>query len=333
MLQNYSKSHVLGGEWRGGWKDVIKSLYDNHIITDDEKDYFFFDIIESEFIFPKARRNKNKLVIHKKWIGIIHITETIPDLEPYRSFSFSLDKLLNNESFIKNLKNCIALIVFSSNVKDKVDTYNFNIPVYYIKHPINQQNLLKFDFENFKKNSSKTIVSLGQQLRKFTSIYMLKTKYKKIILPGTNKWIKYMKNRVKSEAKYFNYDIKIDSIDMVYFEKYSDYDNMLINNIIFIDFFDTAANNAILECIVRNIPVFVNKVGGIINYLGKDYPMYFDKLSELENILNNEESLYKLYSKTTIYLQNMDKTDITLDHFSNSIKNIINIYQNDKLSN
>jgi hypothetical protein len=38
MLQNYSKRFVENGGWRGGWKNVIKSLYDNCIITDDNRD-------------------------------------------------------------------------------------------------------------------------------------------------------------------------------------------------------------------------------------------------------------------------------------------------------
>jgi hypothetical protein len=223
---------------RGGWKDVIKSLYDNGVITDDDRDIYLFDIIESEFIFPKARRNKNKLIIEKKWIGMIHITETIPDLNIYKNFSFSLDDLLNNKYFIKNLVNCIGLIVFSSNVKEYIIKYNPKLPVYYIKHPIDQKNLLKFNFQHFKQNSEKKIIFLGQQLRKLTSIYMLKSqKYTKCIFPGTKKWINQIKKKINEEAKYFNYNIDIASIDMLYFEKYADYDQMLVNNIIFIDFF------------------------------------------------------------------------------------------------
>jgi hypothetical protein len=323
MLQNYSNSHSKNGEWRGGWIDVIDHLYKTNIITDEERDIYFFDIIESEFIFPKSRSRKKEFIIEKKWIGMIHITETIPNLDTYKNFSFSLDDLLINKCFIKNLKNCIGLITFASNIRDKIISYNLNVPVIFLKHPIDQNNLIKFNLNKFQNNLNKNVILLGQQLRKFTSIYKLKTKYEKKIFPGTKKYFKHIRNKTREEAKFFNYKINVDSIEMIYLDKYKDYDNMLVSNIIFMDMFDTGANNAVLECIARNIPFFINRVGGIFDYLGYDYPMYFNKLSEVEDILNDNAKLYKLYSKTFFYLQNMDKTDISLDFFSYSIKEFI----------
>ena len=40
---------------------------------------------------------------------------------------------------------------------------------------------------------------------------------------------------------------------------------------------------------MRNTPIFVNKLGPIIDYLGYEYPLYYSSLSELTKKINNME--------------------------------------------
>ena len=60
------------------------------------------------------------------------------------------------------------------------------------------------------------------------------------------------------------------------------YDLLLMQNIVFINLIDASAVNTILECIVRNTPIIVNKIDGIIDYLGEDYPLYYNELSVIQ---------------------------------------------------
>jgi hypothetical protein len=60
----------------------------------------------------------------------------------------------------------------------------------------------------------------------------------------------------------------------------------------------------------------VNKIPSIIEYLGNDYPMYFTSRKYLENILNDNTTLRKLYIKTYEYLKNLNKIDLTLRYFA-----------------
>jgi hypothetical protein len=59
-----------------------------------------------------------------------------------------------------------------------------------------------------------------------------------------------------------------------------EYDRLLAENIVFLDLYDSSANNALVECIVRGTPVVVNRLPAVMEYLGPDYPLYFDDLDE-----------------------------------------------------
>ena len=67
--------------------------------------------------------------------------------------------------------------------------------------------------------------------------------------------------------------------------------------------------------ISMNIPAFVTRLPATEEYLGVDYPMFFQTKEEVEDILNDEAKLYSLFSKTTDYLKNMDKSDLSIDVF------------------
>jgi hypothetical protein len=67
-----------------------------------------------------------------------------------------------------------------------------------------------------------------------------------------------------------------------------EYDRLLAECLPFVHLYDASANNVVLECIVRTTPVLVNPVGGVVEYLGVDYPLYFDSWEEAEEKLEND---------------------------------------------
>jgi hypothetical protein len=120
------------------------------------------------------------------------------------------------------------------------------------------------------------------------------------------------------EINYLSINIEklnYNQVKMYYTNTIEEYDNILSCNIVFIDLFDAAANNAVLECIIRNTPIIINKLEAVVEYLGNDYPLYFTNLNEINGLLNIEN-----ITKAHEYLKKMDKTDITMDYFIKDIK-------------
>jgi hypothetical protein len=90
-----------------------------------------------------------------------------------------------------------------------------------------------------------------------------------------------------------------------------EYDELLAENIVFMDLYDSSANHAVVECIVRNTPVLVNPLPAVVEYLGQGYPLYFDSLDEAAQKLN-EKGLVK---EAHEYLTEIDNSVHSIEAF------------------
>ena len=132
--------------------------------------------------------------------------------------------------------------------------------------------------------------------------------------------------------KHFYDDIvtKINNIGFIEFLENDDYDNLLSENIVYINLVDASAVNTILECIVRATPIIVNKHPAVVELLGETYPLYFiskhDDYNGINLEINNMLKTDKLIRRAHYYLkrQNLNKFKIItfINNFSKILKNI-----------
>jgi hypothetical protein len=302
-------------EHRGGWKQILTELNNNHFFS-DRSNIDFFDMIEKPFLWRKDYECKNK------WCGVIHCTPKTP---PYLN-EVNIEYLFKNENFIKSLQNCIFIITLSPYITHYLNAkincqLNLPIPIYTLKHPVVMNNIPLFTMDAFIHNPDKMLIQIGQQLRKMSSIYLLnKLSCTKLWLTGTKNFEK-MNDLLNKEIKYLNINSTTlnPNIRMHYTETFEEYDDLLKQNLVFIDLFDAAANNTVLECIIRNTPIIVNKIEGVVDYLGEDYPLYYNDLTEVETLIDTQKIL-----QAHEYLKNMDKKQFSIDTFLNGIFNIVN---------
>ena len=177
------------------------------------------------------------------------------------------------------------------------------MPVSFVFHPT-EESTIKFKPNLFKVNEDKQAVFIGHWLRKFESLWKLKTPYRKVILeyPG------------------FNYQtLKLPKDPNVHWESHLgnlDYDLKLAENIVFLDVHDASANNVVIECMARNNPLIVKKTPAIVEYMGEDYPMYFEDLEEASEKMNEDQIL-----EGHKYLEDMDKSKIKFNRFIKDLSN------------
>jgi hypothetical protein len=302
---NFKRIKILH---RGGWNYVLKIFNDINLFNDNS-DINFYDILEL---------NLEKLQDNKKWIGIVHYTPNTPE---YLNIFNINEVLLKNINFINAIPNCLGIITLSKYLYDYLKSYfianEINIKLEWLKHPVVFPNLL-FDYKKYLDNSKKKIIQLGQHLRKITTIYNLKNNnFEKYWFAG-NPYNNYNEQIIADEMRY----LKIENLDMksvkIYYTKtFEEYDRYLQENIILVNMYDAAVNNAVIECIVRNTPIVVNKLPGVIDYLGNDYPLYFNKESEINDLLTNEK-----IKAAHEYLKKLNKDDLKIESF---VKNFIEI--------
>jgi hypothetical protein len=117
-----------------------------------------------------------------------------------------------------------------------------------------------------------------------------------------NNWYKHMCNDMEE---------KIKSVTIIEHVDNNDFDNILSKNIVFINLIDASAVNTLIECIVRNTPIIINKHPAVVELLGEEYPMYYNKVSlDINNLIT-----IKNIEKTNEYLRKLDKHKFTIEYF------------------
>ena len=314
---NIFESLIQGGSWMksinnlGVWNTAIQTL--KHIKRN--KGSVFFDFIDRDFGW-EYHNNTNILIKNQKWFGVVHHPYILPKYL-YGSSKITIDSILN-----KYLPTCEYLITLSKDLRRKL-LYNKyikknKIDIINIKHPTNIfDNLLEFNYDKFIKEELKLLISLGGAFRKLNSIDKINInnkQYKKLWMFGSNKTY-YNNLQIECQIEKYNMSGNTHISKEV---NYNTYNNILSQNIAFNDFIGTSANNSILDCIARNTPIIIKKLPANVEYLGEEYPLYFNELYEVNNLLDNSR-----IKDAYMYLKNMNKRDLSLFLFIRKIYEIL----------
>ena len=343
--EDYSKCH------RSGWEYVYKNLKKYSSVSNN----VILDLyIDRTFGWDYEINSYLQLIPYKKpWYGFIHHTFN-KDFSEYNVYEY-----FEKDNFKKSLQTCKGIFVLSKYLKKQLEyymkLYEIKVPVNYIPHPT-ETNVKKFDICKFDKDKFK-LLHIGGWLRNVYSFYKLSGIRNKYILQGKNmngyippkfdiKMIEYeynidfYKNCCKNCSsgktnknqwiKDLEKDLKeqINSVKIISEVNNEDYDDLLSQNIVFLNLHDGSAVNTIIECIVRNTPIIINKTEFTVELLGEKYPLYYNNYTNDFNKMNNEIiSLLKRKRivKGYLYLKNMDKNKYNIEYF---LQNFIKYFHN-----
>lgn len=118
------------------------------------------------------------------------------------------------------------------------------------------------------------------------------------------------------------YDVIIENNNSVQiYNKLSnkEYDKLLSENIVFLDLIECSAVNTVIECIVRNTPIIINRLPALEEILGKNYPGFYNNLTHAAEIIQDYDKINSIHS----YLKSLDKSRYRLEEFVNDIQDII----------
>ncbi len=298
-------SQRIFGYHRSGWNFAIQALSSLH----NPQGVLFDGCLENQFLFQHNRIGKRSprilakmqadgvfqnlatseekgiIPYQKPWVGFLHNPQSMPIWFMYQK---SPQKLFEKEVWQASLPHCIGLFALSEHFAHWLREQTGK-PVSVLTHPTEIPEK-QFDFDQFLANPHKKVVQIGWWLRKLHSIYQLPLaqdnplNYEKVRLgflfdSGEAAFAQFM----KMEARI--YKIQIDesylaNTTVIQHIPDDEYDELLSKNIGFVDLYDSSANNAIIECIARATPLLVNPHPAVKEYLGEDYPMYFNTLEE-----------------------------------------------------
>ena len=128
--------------------------------------------------------------------------------------------------------------------------------------------------------------------------------------PIQNKYIEGMVKQIYQDEQSVNVLENLSNVE---------YDDLLSKNVVFLSFSSApSASNTVVECIVRNTPLIVNRYPALEELLGKDYPGFYTtgNLFQAAAMLIDLNHLYVISE----YMKTIDKTPFTLDHFMNDFQ-------------
>ncbi|MCF8055235.1 MAG: hypothetical protein K9K37_01175 [Desulfocapsa sp.] len=297
------------GKHRSGWGYAVMHLapltHYNGIYLDT--------FIERTFVWQPEKIEPTL----KPWIGFIHIPPNMP--EWFHSVQTN-DAIFASDVWQKSYPFCKGLFTLSAYHKKNLET-KLDIPINSLLHPTALPPVT-WQWELFEKNPERKIVQVGWWLRKLHAIFELpESEYKKIFLnvgsdPYFNKI--FAKERSMRKEQGLFTDSMYETAEKVNYLPDELYDQLLSENIMFADLYDSSANNLVIECIVRGTPLLINPIEPIIEYLGKDYPFYFTSYEEAVHKANDLD----LVRRTHEYLKNLPiKERLTGEYFLESFKN------------
>ena len=324
-------THLFEGfnSHRSGWSYAISKMQNKHhsdsgIVIDD-----FFERSHSW----KYNQNFEKGIIpyRQDWIGFVHNPSNIPS---WFHGEHSPTSILERQATQESLKRCKAIFTFSehnASVLKSLMGHLYDFPVLSLKAALDDQSGVKWSPQLFKK-SEKRLILIGYWLRKITYFALLKTSYKKIWLRGQNWtadkcWSREKLHIKQNASRDFDFAAKeflemfghgngvnntVPNMEIPDRLENDQYDEMLSSGIVFLNFYDTVANNAVVECIARNTPLVVCKHPSVIEYLGKDYPCYFTNKEEAEKIIHDDKLILEAHE----FLKTIDKSWLSSDYFA-----------------
>lgn len=287
MLISFAKkinveSPVCWDFHRSGWKYAVRGL---HSLFHDQKGVY----VSTHFETSVATETPIRI----PWIGFLHNTPFHPkEMEYYGKFNKSLSDIVISDVWRASRPHCKGLFVLSEYARNWVSDNMFD-KVCSLHHPTEFVNNL-FDLESFLSRKRRTVVSIGHWMRRFGSFEALNCNLEKLMLvtphhPSDRKSGVIYRSHVPNDK----------------------YDRILSQSLAFLDLFDSSANNAVIECIVRNTPILINRLPALEEYLGKDYPFFFENLAHAESLISDDSAI----SRTHDYLRTMDKSFLKIESF------------------
>jgi hypothetical protein len=305
---------------RSGWKYAISRLDPQRLPL------LLDDFTEQNFCYALDR-----LTYDKPWVGIFHHPQRMPAFSEDRQ---KLDVVWNLPEFQASLLHLRGVIVLSEYLahwwRQRVQC-----PVCVLKHPSEVPDL-RWSPERFTRNPAAAIIQVGYYLRNTLAIDQVR-------VAGLRR-VRLMPNNT-SASDWHTQCIRLwqnlrtrehfPGVEELSAVPDQAYDELLSANIVLTEVFDASANNVVIECIARNTPLVVNRHPAVVEYLGPDYPLFFDRIEELFDLSRLEAMLG--YSRvveqqdkngllTTAnilaahrYLTAQDKAWLSVDYFTQAV--------------
>lgn len=293
------------GTHRSGWPFARSWLE----TIDPGQPILFDDFVEQTFCYETPGEPHTE-----PWIGIVHYPPSVPDFAGRRN---QLQYLFRRPEWRESARWLRGVIVLSNYLADFLRE-ELDVPVEVVRHPIGRAEA-DWSLPAYQ-SGNRQLVQLGSFLRNTRAIFQvprIKGVQKTRVLLRME-WLTAYDNAV---AEYWNLRgdrAEYGGVQDLGYVSLRRYDQILSCSVVLTELFDASANNVVLECIASSTPLIVNRHPATVEYLGSDYPLFFDDIAEVPALLA-EDRLIDAHE----YLTAIDSRFLDGEHFARSCEDAI----------
>lgn len=272
------------------------------------------DFIESTFCWQvRELEAAGDLPYQRPWVGFVHNPPGIP---AWHDFTSAPQQIFTLPSWRDSLGACRGLFTFSRNMADWLADH-VPVPTVSLIHPTEIPER-GFDLDQCLSSPMPRILQIGAWLRRLSSIALLPVqRLRKTCLIPRPDGAGYLRSLVEREQAHVLAARNADwsAVEVLQYLPREEFDHLLATSIVFLDLYDTVVNNTVIECIVRNTPILCNRLPGVVELLGEDYPLFYSSLDEAASKAEDA----RMVEAATRHLSLLPKHVFTGEHFLGSV--------------
>lgn len=245
----------------GGWRWIVQLLTEH---LDDPDGTRCLTAVEDELYRHGP--------IQEPWVGFVHQV-------PKQNLRFpDLERLVQLDAWRASLPYCRGLWVLSDYLRRALRNLGVTVPIGLIRYATPTPTT--YWAPESLRTGPREILFIGKYLRNYQAFYDLDAGERTKVLFALQGFDPQVLGIVDNGSVLVRE--QVDS---------ATYEQSLANSIVFLNLFDAAANTAVVECLARSTPLVINRLVGVEEYLGADYPLFYETLDEAAQFLRDDERL------------------------------------------
>ncbi len=310
-MQLLPKKSCIGAKiHRHGWPYVV-----DHIRKLETGDGVVFDdFIEQTFNSPSIPH----LLQTQPWTAMAHVPPDTMRVFSYRGLADYRSSVEGGEEAFDNLVGLCTMSHYMANRLRQV----CDVPVDVIHYPTDLD-VRQFDIQSYLNQPQ--LVHVGWCRKNLLLLEHIPPNphiHKKIYVKSLGlPEHKEREVRQYCSQQYHHREVYKDVEYVAPIQQHEAYDALLEQSVVAVEFLDCAATTVVVEALARHVPILVNRHPALIEYLGEDYPMFFDDIQECTDLLHPDNIV-----RTHHYIQQMDKDFLCIDNFMSQFSKWIQQY-------
>lgn len=267
-------SQAIGqGHHRSGWPAALEALQP----LANPAGILFEDFAEQRFCYAPR-----PTPIREPWVGVFHHPW---DRSPLMADRERPSRYFDGRAFRASAPFLRLAICLSEHAAAEYRK-RLRCPVVVIKHPTDIT-AERWDPRRYLERPR--LVQAGWYLRNTRAIFQVTAPagVERIRLWATNApWLAEWDHKVKAwHATTGRVDVATRAdVAELHRRTPEEYDALLASAVVLAEYLDASASNVVVECIARATPLVVNRHPAIVEYLGPDYPGYFDDPADVAQL-------------------------------------------------